>query len=212
METQLTVGKVVGHLIGWTILGFIVLLVIGPVIAIVGTILPFALVGFLTWVGYRAVRRVVRHPKVGDLDERVVHLKKKLAPGGEWNRAACHGCHRAFRAPGAAVAWAVPKVLRFPGSVVAWFARKAWRAAGAVLVFAGRTLSFAYVQGRMVAVIFLEVFCGIAVGGLLGALIDRRISMHGELVLPGAAIGAFLGVLVALSTKEPGKRSPTAKA
>jgi hypothetical protein len=231
METQLTLGKVLSHVIGWTVLGFVVLLVIGPVFAVVGAILPFALVGFLCWAGYRGIRRLTNQTREGVLEERIQVVKEKLAPGGEWNRAARNGigaargrAGRLLRLPGALIALlattlvrlplAVLRIplalLRLPFTVLRWVGRQAWGAASAVGRFTGRVVSGAFVQGRFAAVIMLEVFCGIAVGALLGALAEQRLSLHGDHVLTGAAVGGFLGVLVALSTPEPKRKTTVA--
>jgi hypothetical protein len=217
METQLTFGKALSYVIGWTVLGFGVLLVIGPVLAVVGTILPFALIGFLSWAGYRAVQRLTHHASAEALDERILVVRQKLAPDGEWNRAARSGLHRILRFPVALAAWIVAlvvwlpwNVLRLPLTAVAWFGRRAWGVVSAVGAFVGRVVSGAFVQGRFATVIVLEVFCGIAVGGMLGGLAEQRLSLAGDFVLTGAAVGGFLGVLVALSTPEPRRKTPAA--
>jgi hypothetical protein len=217
METQRTFGKVLGHVIGWTALGFVVLLVIGPVFAIVGTLLPFTIIGFASWAGYRAVRRVALRARAGSLDERIQVMRVKLAREGEWNRTARRGLGRAARVPGAVAAGLVSAavrlpwtVLRLPFAALGWFGRKAWRATAAAGAFAGRVAAAALAQGSFAAVIMLEVFCGIAVGGLLGNLAEQRFSLSSDATLTGAAVGAFLGVLVALATPEPGRKTPAA--
>jgi hypothetical protein len=239
METQVTFGKVLSHVIGWTILGFVVLLLIGPVLAVLGTILPFALVGFLSWAGYRAARRLVHKAKAGELDSHIEALKAKLAaqqaaretarqkideqlqlvrerlsPGGTWNRAARGGFGRVLRWPGALVARVVPAVLRLPITVLLlpflalrWFGRQAWGVASVVVTSVGRLVSWTFAQGRFATVIMLEVFCGIAVGGLLGGLAEQKMSLHGDFVLVGAAVGGLLGALVSLSTPEPRRKT-----
>lgn len=243
MESQLTFGKVLSHVIGWTVLGFVVLLLIGPVLAIVGTILPFALVGFLSWAGYRAIRRVVTKAKTGAfddhlqavkeklaaqqaareaarrvLDEHIQLMKERLATGGSWNRTARSGLVRLLRLPGLIVARVAMALLRLPFLVLLlpfialrWMGRQAWGAASAVVRTIGRFVSWAFAQGRFATVIILEVFCGIAVGGLLGGLAEQKMSLHNDFVLIGAALGGLLGVLVALSTPEP-KRNTSALA
>jgi hypothetical protein len=43
-----------------SLLGFAVLLLSGPVLAVAGILLPFALIGGLTWAGYRVSHNLVR--------------------------------------------------------------------------------------------------------------------------------------------------------
>jgi hypothetical protein len=231
METQLTLGKVLSHVIGWTVLGFVVLLVIGPVFAVVGAILPFALVGFLCWAGYRGIRRLTHQAKTGVIDERIQVVREKLAPGGEWNRAARNGIGaarggvgRVLRLPGSLVALLATALVRLPVAILrlplmilrlpiialGWVGSQVWGVASSVGRFTGRVVTGAFAQGRFAAVIVLEVFCGIAVGALLGGLAEQRLSLHGDMVLTGAAVGGFLGVLVALSTPEPRRKTSVA--
>jgi hypothetical protein len=211
MEPQLTLGKALRYVIGWTVLGFIVLIVLGPVLAIVGTILPFAVIGFVSWAGYRAVRGVANPTRPGLIDERIQAVRARLAPNGQWNRAARGGLDRAMRFPGAVGAAVVRlplTVVRLPFTVLAWTARRVWRGLSAVGAFAGRFVSGAFVQGKFATVIALEVFCGIAVGAMLGGLAEQKFSLGGDFVLTGAAVGGFFGVLVALSTPEPKRNTP----
>jgi uncharacterized membrane protein len=39
----------------WTLIGFVVLVLLGPILTVVGVALPFAIVGFLVWLAFRAV-------------------------------------------------------------------------------------------------------------------------------------------------------------
>jgi hypothetical protein len=239
METQVTFGKVLSHLIGWTVLGFVVLLLIGPVLAILGTILPFALVGFLCWLGFRTIHRLVNKAKAGAfdehlevmkaklaaqqaareaarqmIDERIQVMKERLASGGTWNRAARGGFGRLLRLPGNLVARVVPAILRVPITLLRlpfialrWFGRQVWGVVSAVGTAVGRLVSWTFAQGRFATVIMLEVFCGIAVGGLLGGLAEQKMSLHADFVLVGAAVGGLLGALVSLSTPEPKRKT-----
>jgi hypothetical protein len=46
-------------LVWFTVLGFATVILIGPVLAVLGTVVPFALVGGLVWLAYQGVRRLV---------------------------------------------------------------------------------------------------------------------------------------------------------
>jgi hypothetical protein len=51
--------RLLGKLAYFSVLGFLFVTLIGPVLGILGTLLPFAVIGGLVWGGYRVVRRVV---------------------------------------------------------------------------------------------------------------------------------------------------------
>jgi hypothetical protein len=51
--------QLLGKIAYFTVLGFVVIMLIGPVLGIAGAILPFALVGFAVWLAYRGVQRLV---------------------------------------------------------------------------------------------------------------------------------------------------------
>jgi hypothetical protein len=42
----------------WTLIGLAAVVLIGPVVAVVGTLLPFTLIGGLVWLGWRGVSRL----------------------------------------------------------------------------------------------------------------------------------------------------------
>ena len=54
-----------------SLIGFAVLVLIGPVVAIAGAVVPFALIGGLAWGGYRVTGRMVRRLR-GDRSRLVV--------------------------------------------------------------------------------------------------------------------------------------------
>jgi hypothetical protein len=51
--------KLVGKVVQFSLLGFLAIVLVGPVLGILGTLLPFALIGALVWGGYRGLRRLV---------------------------------------------------------------------------------------------------------------------------------------------------------
>jgi hypothetical protein len=53
MENQPRTGDVVRKVAGITLLGFLVVILIGPILTVLGVVLPFALVGLLVYIPYR---------------------------------------------------------------------------------------------------------------------------------------------------------------
>jgi hypothetical protein len=51
---------VLRSLMGLALMGFAVTVLIGPVLAVLGVLLPFAMIGALAWVGFRVGRVLVR--------------------------------------------------------------------------------------------------------------------------------------------------------
>src|SRR4051794_6575463 len=60
-----------------SLLGLAVLVLIGPVLAVVGTLLPFALVGLLAWGGYRGVKGLAARLRAGQRLPRLVGRDEK---------------------------------------------------------------------------------------------------------------------------------------
>lgn len=55
MEQLQSAKPVVRQLLIWTLVGFLVVTLAGPAIALVGALLPFAIVGGLVWLAYKAL-------------------------------------------------------------------------------------------------------------------------------------------------------------
>jgi hypothetical protein len=53
MERLQSTADVVRKVALWTVVGFLVVFLIGPVLSLVGVILPFALIGFVVWLPFR---------------------------------------------------------------------------------------------------------------------------------------------------------------
>jgi hypothetical protein len=70
------------HLLGklayFAVLGFVAIVLVGPVVGVVGTLLPFAIVGGLVYAGYRSVDRMVRGKRktLRELDVAPVVIKR----------------------------------------------------------------------------------------------------------------------------------------
>jgi hypothetical protein len=207
MEHQLSIGKIIGYALGWTALGFIVLLAIGPVLAVVGTLLPFALIGFLTWAVYRGIRWLVGRPAEGPLEKRFPEAKAQCFRVLRRTRSA--SC-RAARGLVALVGRPLGFLLHLLLGGLRWVGRKVCWVVFRVGAAVGRAFSWLLRQGRFVGVIVLEVFCGVVIGAMLGAQLEQRLSLSSDGLVIGAVVGGLLGALVALTTPEPKRRTPVA--
>ncbi|MFO0846849.1 MAG: hypothetical protein U0797_31535 [Gemmataceae bacterium] len=63
-----------------SLLGFAVTVLIGPAVAVAGTLLPFALIGGLVWGGYRGSRVLVRRLRTGRRVRLVIDEPPPAAP------------------------------------------------------------------------------------------------------------------------------------
>jgi hypothetical protein len=71
--------KLLVKLIWWSLLGFAAVVLIGPALAVLGTLLPFALVGAGVWGAYRGVRVLVERRRTvrgADAPPRVVAVRR----------------------------------------------------------------------------------------------------------------------------------------
>jgi hypothetical protein len=94
MEKLQGSAHILRHVVLWTLIGFGVLVLSGPIIAIVGTLLPFALVGLLIWLVVRAI--MLGPLMVGRIIGRTVHAV--LAVPRWAGRTAFHGVRRVGQA------------------------------------------------------------------------------------------------------------------
>jgi hypothetical protein len=221
--------QLLGRLTFLAFVGFVALMLIGPVLAVVGTLLPFAVVGVLVWSGYRLFRRAVGCPRRWAEGEHEVRHRMwrgmRYAGRGAW---VC----------GARAAEAMPAVLagaRRAGEQVrdrGWGAcRGAWEAGGPVVmrgveragqaaracgacaaesvpaVLARARQAGAPVRARLrfVARILWEVACGSLVGVTMGSLAGWQTNSVAEYVLLGGLMGAVLGLIVGVSRWEPAR-------
>jgi hypothetical protein len=157
------------------LIGFLTLLFIGPIIALVtaaislavtvfSVFLPFALIGLLVWVPY--------------------HL---FTHGGEatWQRT----CELAHGAKDAALA--VPR--RLCGG--------AW---SRVCTLGSAARDFNRAALRVLGIFLLEAVCGALIGGLLGFLAAADLPGRREwYILAGAGFGLAVGAIVAISRLKP---------
>jgi hypothetical protein len=153
-------------LVWFTVLGFATVILIGPVLAVLGTVLPFALVGALVWLAYKGVRRLAGRGR-----------EKPALP--EVLQEAGRGARRAFAQGIQKCSGWAPAVRRWPPA-----ARCRLRAAGGWVAARGRS------AGRRL----LEILCGALVGALVSWLITGAVDDYTALgALVGAALGFVAG-------------------
>lgn len=186
-------STVLRRVLWFTALGWLTLLLIGPVMAVAGTLLPFALIGGLVWLVWWGAERATRHARLAYANgkwpqepvvpalgrgarhvfEQGVHHCKAFAPVVR-DRAKMMGCGagRAMREGMNHCQAAVP-VLREGGCRVR-------RKMG----------SFVRATTRLL----FEVGCGALVGGLVGySAFDANERMIAYAALVGGAIGFVVG-------------------
>lgn len=90
MEQLQTATPVIRQLLIWTLVGFLVITLGGPAIALIGALLPFAIVGGLVWLVYKGLTlgpRVAFHLIASTLRSLVgliLFLPKKALDLGAW--------------------------------------------------------------------------------------------------------------------------------
>jgi hypothetical protein len=178
-----------GWLAKFAVLGFVTLILIGPVVAVVGTLLPFAVIGGIGWVAVRVVRRCfgLRPRRVAALAAADKGPEPASAPPIEGAAAPrADGPAADPRETGRRLYYLLGQCLGWCRDVAPVVGEKA-RAAGAA------TMSRLRRFGRLLG----EVFYGSAAGLLLAWAFAG--AEAGPLVT-GALTGAGLGVVVGLST------------
>jgi hypothetical protein len=167
-------SHILGKLFYFALIGFIVLLLAGPVIALLSValsmalailsfaiavlaiLLPFAVLGFLIWAPLQAAfsDKPVEWRKLGRMCKGILDL-----------------------------------VLSMP--------RRAW----SIMTYSSRTAhdKLSGLSGN-VGIVLFETFCGAVVGFMLGVMVGKMSAPpHDEMIGPGALIGAVLGALVGVS-------------
>jgi hypothetical protein len=162
------------------LLGLLAVVLVGPVVAVVGVLLPFAVIGLVVLGMHRGIRRLI-HGRARAEKRRIpldvkVQLKPQRPPNPAPEPALC-----AEPAP-AVLRWSRPRRLlaRLRNGVSS----------------AGRTV--------------FEVVCATAVGTLLGFLAGWQSGSLEEYTAVGAIAGAFFGVVVSGTKSEPRQRTQVA--
>jgi hypothetical protein len=193
-----------------TVLGFVAVTLIGPIVAVTGFIVAFAVIGFVILTMYRAVARVVgRWGRKHEHDREA--LRAALRGAGRFGRQACyHGAVLGRQAcvQGAALGKRVaPEVVNL-GRRAADCAAVPMRVGmryGRDLAHLGRQVGErAARRGRLIGTMVREGVCGALVGAIVGLLLDWQAVNVMDVYTPaGALAGAAVGIVVAFSRREP---------
>jgi hypothetical protein len=164
----------------WTILGLATVVLIGPIAAVVGTVLPFTLIGVLVWLTARGVQRLVARWRGSPAAEKLAEVRAQLPDVARGARQAVENGIRRCRELG-------PVVCEGAREVVQRGARQCRGVVPAIRDGARRLRA----HGRTLWRVATEVVCG----SLAGALLCWYAAGSGEIVAAGAAAGAALGLL-----------------
>jgi hypothetical protein len=176
----------------WTVLGLATVFLIGPVVAAIGIILPFALIGCGVWFAARGVRRLsarLRARGAADVLPQVARGARVVFVEGVQK---CKDLGPAVRDGAQAVGRGARVVVRQ--------GIHHCREMGPVLrQRALRLRERAAERGRRVVRVLTEVVCG----SLAGALIGWYAVGPQEAIAVGAAAGAALGLVSGVLTRIP---------
>jgi hypothetical protein len=172
-----------------TVIGVMTVFLIGPVVTILGAVLPFTLVGALVWGVWVGARRLVRKVRLCDLRERIIDndLLPAVARGaGRAVRQSVHQC----KILGPVVRERVRQGLHHCQEFAPAF-RERGRYMGRKAVHFTRTAA------RMV----VEIACGAAVGGLVAWYALG--SGEQTAIATGALLGGALGFVIGGPKQKP---------
>jgi hypothetical protein len=166
VENQYTAGYLFRKLVFLTFLGFAVMVLFGPIVAIASVILPFALVGFLVWIPFQlfALRRPVDWDRIG---VRARALGQDLANCGR-------GCTR----------------------VAAWPARLASGIVAAVVGTLAFLVRTAFSTVRILIQVALMLATGAAIGAVWGVISSSGVDHdRAPVIALNAIVGGVLAAL-----------------
>jgi hypothetical protein len=179
---------VIGKLLFLAVLGIVALVVGSTLVAILGSLLPFIILGAVVWAAVQPAywkKRDRQKPSASEEPEETRTRSAKLREAA-WR--SCRGAWGALRVCGrtgqSSCRWVQGRYTETRPVVVGWLGRvweKAWPCAGRL------------------ARVTLEFASGAIVGGVLGLLAGN--ATHGDpgvYVLAGTAVGGGLGLLVGL--------------
>lgn len=189
----------------FTALGFLTVVLIGPVLSIIGTILPFALVGALAWFSWWGVRRVAERFRFGTIREKLTAERVLPAVGRGARRVFQEGV-RQCKEFGPVVCERVWQAGSGAGRMLRQSVEHC-REVGPALREQGRRMEGKVTTWiRAAARIVMEVGCGAVVGGLVAWY---AVGPTEESVAIGALIGAALGFVVGGPKHEPTRELAT---
>jgi hypothetical protein len=166
-----------------TLLGFLVIFLAGPIFAVIFTILPFALIGFLVWAPFQmfVFRKEIHWPAFDRAGERV---------------------RRAVLAVPRGLAAAGKQVVRTVFAVPLWIGRQIFRGVWFVLRTVFAVIGFIL---RLLMPTLAGAVLGAMLGVMGGLLHDTMDVEMGFRVVEGAFIGATVGLLAAIAWPRAGK-------
>jgi hypothetical protein len=185
----------------FTALGFLTVVLIGPVLSIVGTILPFALIGALVWFAWGGLRRLAERFRPDAIREKLVPNRVLPAVSRGARRVFQEGirqckdlgpvvCERVWQA-GSGAGRMLRQGMQHCREVAPVLREQSRRMEGKVATWT-----------RVAARMALEVTCGAVVGGLVAWY---AVGPTEESVAIGALIGAALGFVVGGPKHEPAR-------
>jgi hypothetical protein len=197
---------VIRRVLWLTLIGWATILLIGPVLTVVGTILPFALVGGLVWLGWRGLNYAVERFRPSVMREKLQAERVMPALGhgarivsreaGRVFQAGLHHCREAapaLRERACAVGCQAGRIVR-DGVHQCREVVPALRERSSLI--GERMKAFLRATGRFL----FEVGCGALVGGLVAWV---AVDNTEQTVAIGALVGAALGFVVGGTKQEP---------
>ena len=186
----------------FTALGFLTVVLIGPVLSILGTILPFALVGALVWLTWWGLRRLAERFRPSDVPEKLVPNLAMPAVGRGAGRVLQEGvrqckdfgpvvCERVWQA-GSGAGRMLRQGMQHCQEIGPALREQGRRMEGKVATWT-----------RAAARIVMEGTCGAVVGGLVAWY---AVGPTEESVAIGALVGAALGFVVGGTKQESARK------
>jgi hypothetical protein len=173
----------------WTIIGLITVVTIGPVIAVVGTVVPFTIIGVLVWFAARGVHRLVVRLRGGAAEK--LRLQEVLPQVRRGARLAVEEGIRKCKQVAPVVREGVQVVGRGAAEVLQNGVRHCREAAPAFRERARQVGDRIASRARVV----LRVLTEVVSGGLAGALIGWYCFGPAEAIAVASIAGAGLGLL-----------------
>jgi hypothetical protein len=186
----------------FTALGFITVVLIGPVLSILGTMLPFALVGALVWLAWSGLRRFAERFRPSVVQEKFVPNRVLPAVGRDARRVFQEGV-RQYKDFGPVVCEHIRQARSGAGRILRQGMQHC-REVGPALREQGRRMEGKVATWtRAAARIVMEGICGAVVGGLVAWY---AVGPTEESVAIGALVGATLGFVLGGPKHEPARK------
>jgi hypothetical protein len=183
----------------WTVIGLAAVVLIGPVMTVVGTVLPFTLIGGLVWLTARGVRRVAaRFRGVSPPLKPALQAVPDVIGGA---KQAVQDGIRKCKDLAPVVRKQVEDVGRGAKEALGQGVHHCREAMPAVCKGARRLGEGVASRARAAARVLTEVVCG----GLAGALIGWYAVGGEEAIAVGSLAGVALGVVTSIVSRQPAR-------